>query len=740
MQTDSLFEKNQLLLFQYQTIKDSKLKERFLIYNKRISSLNINIERCIHNKINIIKSDDESDDDPDNNLNECETIPSKSHKRKKTIKKGNQKSSIYLKNLNSQVFCKKSKIIAIDAIDLTKILVNHNVTQNIQGGFVIQNSEYINTNVVSIDFNSLFPSLILKYNLDSSMFAYWSQFLIYIPELDLYVSPFDKNYIRTVPIPIKYSNFLIYSVGYVIRSEICKSITSKYLITKMKERDKIKIEQSKLNSSIDRDYLNCKQLYLKLLMNTIYGNLNNIYCCGYLPELAALITMKGRNQLFSLSMFIKLYCITHKLTNNIFTVYGDTDSIFIKFLNINRIVNTEFLNYLRLEYRNNTDMQIFYQNWKSIDDQSTQDQYRKESISRWNIDSILDDDQRQDEWIGQVKKAVFTQQPWSSVYSLLKSEIRESDSELCIFITNDIINKFNLLPRNRISEAVHGHTDTSIQCTLTESILKNRMYPSNLVVSLKIEDHSSVFVLLKKKNYVFRVNKSICFKGKIFNNKNCRPVKEFILNFFKLLFRHKKSKSLSQSKLENIFKIYKSRKDEMFQIKEKFRSLNGISSKHRQLRFVASRKFIQTDLVYSYYKMFFEEPLFGKKLDYNKKNHCLFLENRCESTLLLVDLKNLILDGHVYIKPIESTQLEVDKEIILRKACINLLETLNNLLKKKQDVYLNFADIFTKVWREMFISRLKLKSNSKLKEYSNDAFLSIQNKRLKFNFKPPCLI
>jgi len=69
-----------------------------------------------------------------------------------------------------------------------------------------------------------------------------------------------------------------------------------------------------------------------------------------------------------------------------------------------------------------------------------------------------------------------------------------------------------------------------------------------------------------------------------------------------------------------------------------------------------------------------------------------------------------------------------------------LLETLNNLLKKKQDVYLNFADIFTKVWREMFISRLKLKSNSKLKEYSNDAFLSIQNKRLKFNFKPPCLI
>jgi hypothetical protein len=178
----------------------------------------------------------------------------------------------------------------------------------------------------------------------------------------------------------------------------------------------------------------------------------------------------------------------------------------------------------------------------------------------------------------------------------------------------------------------------------------------------------------------------------------------------------------------------------MFQIKEKFRSLNGISSKHRQLRFVASRKFIQTDLVYSYYNMFFEEPLFGKKLDYNKKNHCLFLENRCESTLLLVDLKNLILDGHVYIKPIESTQLEVDKEIILRKACINLLETLNNLLKKKQDVYLNFADIFTKVWREMFISRLKLKSNSKLKEYSNDAFLSIQNKRLKFNFKPPCLI
>jgi hypothetical protein len=39
----------------------------------------------------------------------------------------------------------------------------------------------------------------------------------------------------------------------------------------------------------------------------------------------------------------------------------------------------------------------------------------------------------------------------------------------------------------------------------------------------------------------------------------------------------------------------------------------------------------------------------------------------------------------------------------------------------------------------MFISSLKLKSNSKNKEYSNDAFLGIQKKRMKYNFKPPCL-
>jgi len=105
MQTNSLFEKNLRLLFQSQEIVDIKLKEKIILYNKKILSLNINMERCMHNKIKTIMTDDESDADSDENSNKC--FRQSKSKRKKTINKGNQKSSIYLKNLNDQVFCKK---------------------------------------------------------------------------------------------------------------------------------------------------------------------------------------------------------------------------------------------------------------------------------------------------------------------------------------------------------------------------------------------------------------------------------------------------------------------------------------------------------------------------------------------------------------------------------------------------------------------------------------------------------
>ena len=129
---------------------------------------------------------------------------------------------------------------------------------------------------------------------------------------------------------------------------------------------------------------------------------------------------------------------------------------------------------------------------------------------------------------------------------------------MCVFITNDIINKFGQLPRNRISNAIIRNTGTIIQTELIENNLSNRNFSSDLIVSLKIVRRSLLVVcVVKKGKYVFQVKKTIFFKGKIFNNKKCGPTKEFLLNFFKLLFRKKKSTRLSQQKLESIFKIQK---------------------------------------------------------------------------------------------------------------------------------------------------------------------------------------
>ena len=736
MQT--LFQKNLEILFSNQTIKSKYLEEKFLEYNDKINKLKIDVNQCIHYKINSIRDQDYSDQEFDGFEHE-EPRPSKSF-IKKIIKKSNHASNIFLKNLTSEQICKNSKIFALDAIDLTQILVNSCVSQNIQGGLVIQNAEFVNESVVSVDFKSLYPSLILKYNLDSSAYSYWSQFLIYIAELNIYVSPFDNKYISQIPIPIKYNTFLIYSLGFLIRSEVCKSITSKYLIKKMQDRDEIKVMLGRQLCLNEREYLLNKELYIKLLMNTIYGNLNNVYCNSYLPELAAIITMKGRNQLFSLSMFIKLYCIQHQLTTNLFTIYGDTDSIFSKFVH-NKNINAKYMSYLNMQYKNSAEMQKFYLNWKMLDGASVEE-FKNESLKRWNLQAILDrtDDSKQnsnenleDSAIKQILKNNIPNN-WANIYSILKNEIRDSDSELCVFILNDIINKYGLLERN------------CIRPSNQESQANTAPQASDLVISLKIENHFKPFILLKKKNYISKVNELVFSKGSLFNKTQCIAVREFLFNFCKLLT----DKNFSKQKLVNIFKIYTNSPDELFLMKEimtsSLQEYKGSQHRLSQLRFLAAKKFFQKDFYFSYYKMFFETPLFGTVLDYKNEYHCMFLNSNRGSTLLYDDLKKLLIKANIddiefitksNMKPISKNDLKVDKEFILKKSIKNFIETLNKLLIEQG--YKNFSDTFTRVWLHVFGSKFIFKTEVKRKEYSHDSFLQIQAKRMKYNFKSPNL-
>ena len=726
----SLFERNLELLFSRRpptsNNKHSDLKEKFLLYNEKIANLKINLEQCIHNKITSINYQD-SDEEYDGYMQKDSNLT----KSKKTIKKTNQASAIFLNNPSDENFCKNSKIYAIDSIDLTKILVNKSVTQNIQGGLVIQNAEFVTESVISVDFTSLYSSLIVKYNFDSSVFAFWSQFLVYIKDLDIYVSPFENKYVNQMPIPIKYGNYLIYSIGFFIRSDKCGSITSKYLIRKMKERNEIK---SRLNQELppnEREYLQFKEVYIKRLMNTIYGNLNCIFSNSYLPELAAAITMKARNQLFSLSMFIKFYCIKHKLISNLFTVYGDTDSVFIKFV-LNKNIDDEYLHYLNTQYKDNREMQTDFQNWNHNCDK-TEKYFKNEAIKRWNVEKLIeniDQDTSAIQLAAELKQIINSDSPtkWANIYDTLKREIRYSDSKLSVFIVNDIAKKYGLLDRNRISKS-ETHSD--------------------LVVALKIENHFKPFVILKKKNYTAIANNFVFSKGRdLITKTHCSPIREYLLNLSKLLLKTKKS--LSQNKLEKIFKIYMSRPDELFLMREHFKKslydYKGCAAKIRQLRLVSTTKSIRKDVVlhYSYYKMFFESPYFGKILDYTNRDHCRFLARNGKSTLLFSDLKKLMIKGNLSneFKCIHVNEMQVDKEFILKKFIKNLIESLNKLFKHS-DVFTNFSEIFSRVWLLMFGSNFNFTTdtiNNKQKNYSDDSFIQLQTKRMKYNFKAPKLV
>ncbi len=160
----------------------------------------------------------------------------------------------------------------------------------IEGGHVESIGSGIYDMVIVLDFKSMYPSMIMKYNVCFSTLS---------PQGTI-VSPTGARFLDP---------------------SIKKGIIPELLRTLMDRRDEVK-RAMKNSSGEQKAYLDGVQNALKILMNTFYGVLASSFYRFTNPELGASVTAFARDTILKLIEDLK--------KNGYRVIYGDTDSVFIE--------------------------------------------------------------------------------------------------------------------------------------------------------------------------------------------------------------------------------------------------------------------------------------------------------------------------------------------------------------------------------------------------------------------------
>jgi DNA polymerase I len=163
------------------------------------------------------------------------------------------------------------------------------------GGLVLKPRKGVHSDVAVIDFKSMYPNLIIKYNVSPDT-------IVHIPgeNIDFYED---------------------LSIGVRRDVDGLFPIIAKHLI---EERDSIRSRMSSVDrGSPEYRILDARQKVLKILANTLYGYMGWLGARWYSYEGASLITYLGRKVISeSLEKAREL---------GLDVIYGDTDSIFVKY-------------------------------------------------------------------------------------------------------------------------------------------------------------------------------------------------------------------------------------------------------------------------------------------------------------------------------------------------------------------------------------------------------------------------
>ncbi|SMD31500.1 replicative DNA polymerase I [Picrophilus oshimae DSM 9789] len=162
--------------------------------------------------------------------------------------------------------------------------------ESFEGGYVHSIGAGLYDMVIVLDFKSMYPSMIIKYNICFTTLN--GNGTIVAPNGARFLSP-----------------------------DIKKGLIPSMLESLMKDRDNIK-KQMKSSSGEEKEYLNGLQNAIKVLMNTFYGVLGASFYRFTNPEIGGAITSLGRVTIKNI--IDKLESSGHRV------IYGDTDSIFIE--------------------------------------------------------------------------------------------------------------------------------------------------------------------------------------------------------------------------------------------------------------------------------------------------------------------------------------------------------------------------------------------------------------------------
>lgn len=220
--------------------------------------------------------------------------------------------------------------------------VNREGIVQFEGATVIQPVKgYYDLPITTLDFSSLYPSIMMAHNL-------------------CYSTLINKKIAESLP----QDQWIITPSGhYFIKSHVKKGVLPKILEQLINQRNKAKKDMLVENDSMTKAALNARQLALKISANSVYGFTGATV--GSLPclEVSSSVTAFGREMIdMTADIITKEYTIKNGYEHDSLVIYGDTDSVMVRFGTENlkeameygkkaaRFVSERFLKPISLEF------------------------------------------------------------------------------------------------------------------------------------------------------------------------------------------------------------------------------------------------------------------------------------------------------------------------------------------------------------------------------------------------------
>lgn len=201
------------------------------------------------------------------------------------------------------------------------------------GGYVKDPKPGMHPWVVSFDLNSLYPHLMLQYNMSPETYVYSRREFV---TQDMVLNDDFTNEDSSVSIAANGACFSNQKLGiipeiideyYNNRKQIKKQMLAVEqqleVETDSREKAKLKKEMNQLHNS---------QMAIKISMNSLYGATANIYFLYYINDMAEAITTSGQLSIRYAQKSVNTYLNKVLKTNDVdYVVYIDTDSIYVNF-------------------------------------------------------------------------------------------------------------------------------------------------------------------------------------------------------------------------------------------------------------------------------------------------------------------------------------------------------------------------------------------------------------------------